>query len=115
MQFVKHIAVATASIAALAFSTGALAAADVEAAKALMKQNNCLKCHGLNKDKDGPGYNKIAEKYKGKADAESKLFTHVTTGPKVKLADGSEEEHKKVNSKDDAAIKNMIQFILEQK
>ncbi len=76
-----------------------------------MKQNNCLKCHGIEKDKDGPSYKKTAEKYKGKADAESKLMTHLTTGPKVKLADGSEEEHKKIKATE-AETKNLVQYIL---
>ncbi len=110
----SFVTTVTVSLFAAAFSTGALAAADVDAAKATAKQNNCLKCHGIDKDKDGPSFKKTAGKYKGKADAEAKLFTHLTTGPKVKLADGSEEEHKKIKAKDDAEIKNLIQFILAQ-
>lgn len=99
-----------AALSLAAFSAG-VAAADVDAAKATMKQNNCLKCHGIEKDKDGPSYKKVADKYKGKADAESKLFTHLTTGPKVKLADGSEEEHKKIKATE-AETKNLVQYIL---
>lgn len=106
-SFVTSV-VATLSVAV--FSVGA-SAADEAAAKATMKQNNCLKCHGINKDKDAPGYNKIAEKYKGKADAEAKLAKHLTTGPKVKLADGSEEEHKKIKATDEET-KNLVQYIL---
>lgn len=102
-----------AALTAVVFSTGALAAADVDAAKATAKQNNCMKCHGVDKDKDGPSFKKTAGKYKGKADAESKLFTHLTTAPKVKLADGSEEEHKKIKATE-AETKNLIQYILEQ-
>ena len=43
------------------------------------------------------------------------MLTHLTTAPKVKLSDGSEEEHKIVKTspaKDEAQIKNMIQYIL---
>jgi cytochrome c len=99
-----------AALAAAAVSTGAWAA-DEAAAKATMKQNNCLKCHGIDKEKDGPSYKRTAEKYKGKADAESKLMTHLTTGPKVKLADGSEEEHKKIKATE-AETKNLVQYII---
>ena len=38
----------------------------------------------------------------------------ITTGPKVKLEDGTEEEHKIIDSKDPKAIKNLIDWILSQ-
>lgn len=111
-----HFATAVIATAAIAFS-GAAGAADVDGAKALLKQNNCLKCHGIDKDKDGPSFKKTAGKYKGKADAEAKLMTHLTTGPKIKFDDGTEEDHKIVKTnppKDEAQIKNLIAWILEQ-
>jgi cytochrome c len=103
-----------AGIAAATFSTAVLAF-DVEAAKEVMKENKCSQCHGLNKDKDAPALTKISAKYKGKADAEEKLVKHLTSSPKVKLSDGSEEEHKLMKTtpaKDIAQIKNVIQYIL---
>jgi cytochrome c len=96
----------------IAFSAQAL---DVDAAKDLMKQNKCTQCHGVNKDKDGPALQKIAAKYKGKADGEARLIEHLTTAPTVKLSDGSEEQHKVVKTtpaKDLAQVKNLIQHIL---
>lgn len=105
--------IASLSIAA-ALSASAYAGADVDAGKATLKQNNCLKCHGMEKDKDAPSFKKLSAKWKGKADASAKLKTHLTTGPKVKLEDGSEEEHKKIKVKDDAELANVIAFILEQ-
>ena len=83
---------------------------DAEAAQALLKKNDCFKCHALDKKKDGTPYKEVAKKYKGKADAEEKLFKHVTTGPKVKI-DDKEEEHKIIKGKD-PEIRNMIQWIL---
>ena len=80
--------------AVLACSFNASAAVDVEAAKGLARENNCFKCHGVEKEKDGPAYKKVAEKYRGKAGAEERLVTHVTTGEKAKFPDGHEEEHK---------------------
>jgi len=67
-------------------------AADDAAAEALMKKSGCFKCHSVSAKKDGPSYKSVAEKYKGKADAEQKLYTHLTTSPKVKV-DGKEEMH----------------------
>jgi len=104
------------AVAALAFSGTALAV-DVDAAKALAKQNNCFKCHSVEKEKDGPAYKKVAEKYKGKAEAEKRLIEHITSGEKAKFADGHEEEHKIVKTsppKDMEQIKNLVQWVLAQ-
>ena len=103
--------------AVVLLATTATQAQDVEAARALAKQNNCFKCHAIDKDKDGPAYKKVAEKYKGKAGAEAKLIEHITSGEKAKFPDGHEEEHKIVKTsppKDMAQIKNLVQWILAQ-
>lgn len=97
----------------LAFSLNASAAVDVDGAKELARANNCFKCHGVDKDKDGPAWKKVAEKYRGKADAEAKLIHHITSGEKVKFADGHEEEHKNIKGKaSPESIKNLVDFIL---
>ena len=98
--------------AALLFTAGAVAAPDVEAAKALARQNNCFKCHGTDKDKDGPSLKSIAAKYKGSADAESKLTAHLTSGEMAKFPDGHSEAHKKVEPNDPAQVKNLVDWIL---
>jgi cytochrome c len=104
--------------AAMAIASAALVgsadagAVDADAAKTLARQSNCFKCHAVDKKKDGPSYKEVAAKYKGKADAEAKLIKHITTGPKIKLDDGSEDEHAIVKSKDPAAIKNLVGWIL---
>jgi len=103
--------------AVLEAGTGTAYAVDVEAAKQLAKQNNCLKCHAIDKDRDGPAYQKVAEKYRGKANAEKRLVEHITSGEKAKFPDGHEEEHKIVKTsppKDEAQIKNLVQWILAQ-
>jgi cytochrome c len=105
-----------AGAAALLLASGAHAV-DEEAAKQLAKQNNCFKCHSITKEKDGPAYKKVAEKYKGKANAEARLIEHITSGEKAKFPDGHEEEHKIVKTsppKDMAQIKNLVQWVLAQ-
>jgi cytochrome c len=104
---------ALAGLAALLLAASPAAALDAEAAQALAKKSNCGKCHSVSAKKEGPPYKETAAKYKGKADAEQKLFTHLTTNPKVKV-DGKEEEHTGVKSKDEAEIKNLIAYILSQ-
>jgi cytochrome c len=88
-------------------------AVDVAAAEQLLEASKCGKCHSMDKQKDGPAYKKTAAKYKGKADGEAKLVIHLTTGPMVEI-DGVKEEHTKVKSKDDAAIKNLARYILSR-
>ena len=103
-----------AAAAALAFALPAGAAPDAAAAQALAKDNGCTKCHATDKDKKGPAYRKVAEKYKGKADAEAKITDFLAKSPKVKLDDGSEEEHKALKSKDATQTKNLVQWVLAQ-
>jgi cytochrome c len=87
---------------------------DADAAQKLAKDSGCTKCHAVDKSKKGPSFQKTAAKYKGKADAEAKLIDMVTKSPKVKFEDGTEEEHKAVQTKDAAQVKNLVQWILAQ-
>ena len=108
---------ATLAGAALLLFLPAAHAVDVDAARALAKQNNCMKCHAIDKEKDGPAFKKIAGKYKGKANAEARLVEHITSGEKAKFPDGHEEEHKVVKTsppKDMEQVKNLVQWILAQ-
>lgn len=105
---------ACAAAALFALSSSPALAVDADAAQALAKKNDCFKCHALDKEKKGPSYKKIAEKYKGKPEGQDKVIKNMTTGPKVKLDDGTEEEHKIINTKDPAALKNIADWILSQ-
>ena len=109
---IKQLLCIASAAALFSFSASSSAAIDVEAAKSLARANNCFKCHSESKDKDGPAYQKVAAKYKGKADAEARLITHVTTGEKAKFPDGHEEDHKIIKTKDMAEIKNLVGWIL---
>lgn len=108
----KSVLSLLAAAAALSFSLSAGAAVDAEAGNKLIKDNGCTKCHSVDKAKKGPAFKKVAADNKGKADAEARLVKFLTTGPKVKTDDGTEEEHKAI--KDPAVAKNLVQFILAQ-
>lgn len=113
----KLLKISALAALGLALTSTSVMAADEEAAKELARANNCFKCHSVSKDKEGPAYKKVAEKYKGKADAEAKLIHHITSGEKAKFPDGHEEAHKIVKTtpeKDMAQIKNLVQWILAQ-
>ena len=108
----KVLSLLAATAAMFAFSMTAGAAVDADAAAKALKDNGCTKCHSVDKAKKGPAFKKVAADLKGKPDAEAKLTTFLTTGPKVKMDDGTQEEHRIV--KDPAAVRNLVQFILAQ-
>ncbi len=103
---------ATAVLFALGAAAPAQAAVDVDAAKALAKSNDCLKCHAADKDKKGPSMKKIAEKYRGKPDGQAMAIKNMTEGQKVKLTDGTEEKHKIIDTKDQKELKNIADWYL---
>jgi len=117
IKTVRSLLTATLAGAALLLFLPAAYAVDADAAKALARQNNCFKCHAIDKEKDGPAYKKVAEKFKGKPNAEARLIEHITSGEKAKFPDGHEEEHKIVKTsppKDMEQVKNLVQWILAQ-
>ncbi len=99
----KRLALPLALAAALALP--GIAAAD----EALAKKNNCLKCHAVDKKKDGPAYKDVAKKYKGKADAEAKLSDFILKGGKI---DG--EDHDPIKSKSADEAKALAKWVLAQ-
>lgn len=109
---IKNILMSAAAAAALFASVPAFAV-DVPAAEALAKKSNCMKCHSVAAKKEGPSFKETAAKYKGKSDAEQKLITHLTTNPKIKV-DGKEEEHESLKTKNEAEVRNVVQWILSQ-
>lgn len=97
---------------AFAAMAPAHAAVDADAAKALFKDNDCTKCHAVDKTKKGPSLKKIAASQK--TDAQEKIIKNITTGPKIQFEDGSEEKHKIIDTKDPKELKNLADWILSQ-
>jgi len=92
----KAIVIASTAVLALA---GGLAQASPELAKA----NGCTNCHDVSAKKVGPSFKSIAEKYKGKADAEAKLV--------AELGEGKKHPPVKANEAD---RKTLVKWILSQ-
>ena len=112
-QYFKHaFGIATALAILLGAATHA-AALDADGVQALVRKSDCLKCHSVDKKKDGPMYKEVAAKYKDKPDAEQKLYTHLTTNPKVEV-DGKKEEHVSLKTKNDADVKDVVKWILSR-
>lgn len=106
--------IGTAVVLTLASLAPAQAAVDAAAAQAVFKDNDCSKCHAVDKAKKGPSLKKIAEKYKGKPDGQAKAIKNFTSGGMVKTSDGKEVEHKVLDSKDPKVQQNLADWILSQ-
>ena len=115
MKRVSHHLLAVAAAFGVGLGASADATAlDAAAAQQLARQSNCLKCHAVDRKKEGPSYKDVAAKYKGKPEARERITFHVTSGEKVKFEDGHEEEHAIVKTKDKAQIDNLVDWILAQ-
>ncbi|WP_345792710.1 c-type cytochrome [Thauera sp. JM12B12] len=66
--------------AAASGAASAEGAASAAATLALANARGCMACHGVANKIVGPGYNEIAQKYQGQADAEAKLVAKVKSG-----------------------------------
>ena len=105
----------------LSFSTSGIAEdaaavkVDAAAAKKIARKNSCLHCHHVSRKKEGPSYQSIAYKYKGKSEAADTLVKHITAGEdRVKLSDGHEELHKFTKTTDQEQVRNLVNWILAQ-
>lgn len=111
---IRSILVVLGTLVLAGGTQGVLAqAVDASAAEALAKKSGCLKCHSVTQKKDVPSFKETAAKYKGKADAEKTLYTHLTTNPKVKF-DGKEEEHDSLKTKNADDVRNVVRWILSR-
>jgi len=99
--------------AGLTLSTPAVAqAVDASAARLLFTQNNCAMCHHPTRSMMGSSLRAMAGVYKAKANPEQEIIKSMTTPKKVRLADGSQEDHKVIDSKDPRALSNLARWIL---
>lgn len=114
MKFNTKLLLSGSMLLAFAVMAPAHAAVDEDAAQALAKKEDCFKCHAIDKTKKGPSYKKIAAKYKEKKLGEKDAIKQMTTGPRVKLEDGTEEDHKIIEAKDPKALSNLAQWILSR-
>jgi len=75
---------------AVVVTIGLASAQAAIAQEALAKSSGCLNCHAVDTKKIGPSFKSVAEKYKGKADAEATLTAKLKSGsghPAVKASD----------------------------
>ncbi len=100
--------ITVAAVAGLGLSVPAFAVD----AEEIFKENDCHKCHHATKAKKGPSLAKISAKYKEKKLNEKEALKHMTKGGKVKLDDGTEEDHKVIDTKDVAVQTAVAKWML---
>jgi cytochrome c len=98
----------------LAAQSVAAQAVNEGAAEDLAKAGKCFRCHSVDKAKKAPSYKRIAQKYKGKPDAEAALLKHLSGTQSVKVEDGGDEQHEPPPARDAADLKNLVQWILSR-
>lgn len=110
----KHSLIAITALAAIPYAAAATDPVDTSAAVKLARNEHCLRCHGIDKKKEGPSYALLAARYEGKPGAEDKLVKHITSGEFVKLSDGHKENHKSLKGLDPNEVHNLVRWILAQ-
>jgi cytochrome c len=88
----------------------AVARAPIEVQR-MARKNDCFKCHAVEREKDGPSWHAVAEKYRDKPEAREKLYTHLTTAPIIDLK-GDPEKHKQLEDLSKEDIDALIDWIL---
>lgn len=89
-----------------------LAQVDANAALALAKRNDCFKCHAIDVAKKAPAYKRIAARLRSKPDAVETIIEHITSGSLVQLQDGTDAQHRIVDTKDPNELGNLARWIL---
>ena len=84
---------------------------DKRMAQRTLKRSKCLNCHSVTREKDGPSYQSVSEKYKKHPDPREALFEHLTSSPTITV-DGKEESHVSFKTSDTAEIMNVVDWIL---
>ena len=88
-------------VIAAVVAVGMATAGTASAQEALAKSSGCLNCHDVATKKLGPAFKEVAAKYKGKADAEAKLVTMLSTA----------KGHPEVKAKGDD-LKGIVKWVL---
>jgi len=91
-----------AAFASVAFAGAAVAGP----AEDIIAKEKCSKCHTATTTKKAPSWASVAEKYKGKPEAEAKILNMFKTG--------GPEEHNKIAGSD-ADLKAVIAIVMSSK
>ena len=98
-------------LAELRAPAAAVASIDKGDATALLNANGCLACHGVDKKIVGPGYHDVATKYRGDAQAVSKLEASIRNGSAGKWGEVPMPPFSQLKPEE---VRTLAEFVLKQ-
>ena len=79
--------------------------------KRIVSKSKCFKCHAIERQKVGPAYISVSQKFGGDPDGRQKIYTHLTTSPEVEV-EGKMENHVNLKTSGDGDINEVISWLL---
>ncbi|MDX1594595.1 MAG: hypothetical protein R3298_10110 [Gammaproteobacteria bacterium] len=79
--------------------------------KRIVSKNKCFKCHAITREKVGPAYINVSQKFNDDPDGRQKIYTHLTTSPEIEV-EGRKETHVNLEADGDEEINEVINWLL---
>ena len=79
--------------------------------KRVITKSKCFKCHAITREKVGPAYIRVSQKFNEDPDGRNKIYTHLTTSPEIEV-EGKMENHVNLKAGGDADIDQVITWLL---
>ena len=79
--------------------------------KRIVSKSKCFKCHAIEREKVGPAYINVSQKFGEDPDGRQKIYTHLTTSPEVEV-EGKMENHVNLKAGGDEDINEVISWLL---
>lgn len=98
-------------LAEVKMPAAAALSADKDDATTLLNANGCLACHGIDKKIVGPGYRDVAARYRGDAQALSKLEASIRNGGAGKWGDVPMPPFSRLKPEE---VRTLAEFVLKQ-
>ena len=79
--------------------------------EAAVKKANCLNCHAVETRKMGPAFKDVSAKYKGRDDAESAIYAHLTGAGR---RDGKAPQHPMMKAGSETEARIIVKWVLSR-
>lgn len=79
--------------------------------KRIVSKNKCFKCHAITREKVGPAYINVSQKFNEDPEGRQKIYTHLTTSPEIEV-EGRKETHVNLKAGGDDDINEVINWLL---
>lgn len=109
----KKLAVMVALLVGFGLSIETVDAAEYNRfkVKRIISKSKCFKCHAITREKVGPAYISVSQRFGNDPDGRQKIYTHLTTSPEVEV-EGKMENHVNLKAGGDEDIEEVITWLL---